>query len=55
MAPPFGVTDLQVFEDRAGRPEFFLDRSLEFFRLLAKPFDTHQEALGLARGGQRVG
>ena len=54
MTPPFGLADVQLFEERAARPEFFLDRSLEFFRLLAKPFDTHQEALGLARGGQRV-
>jgi hypothetical protein len=31
--PPFGLTDVQLFEERAGRPELFLDRSLEFFRL----------------------
>jgi hypothetical protein len=35
MTPPFGLADVQLFEQRVGRPEFFLDRSLEFFRLLA--------------------
>jgi hypothetical protein len=35
MTPPFGLTDPQLFEERAGRPELFLDRSLEIFRLLA--------------------
>jgi len=27
---------VQLFEERAGRPEPFLDRSLEFFCLLAR-------------------
>jgi hypothetical protein len=35
MTPPFGLTDVQLFEERADRAELFLDRSLEFFRLLA--------------------
>jgi hypothetical protein len=35
MPPPFGLTNVQLFEERAGHPELFLDRSLEFFRLLA--------------------
>jgi hypothetical protein len=35
MTPPFSPTDVQLFEERAGRPELFLDGSLEFFRLLA--------------------
>jgi len=35
MTPPFGPTDVQLVEQRAGRPEFFLNRSLECFRLLA--------------------
>jgi hypothetical protein len=35
MTPPFGLTDVQLFEERLGRPELFLDRSSEFFRLLA--------------------
>jgi hypothetical protein len=35
MTPPFGLTDVQLFEERAGGAEPFLDRSLEFFRLLA--------------------
>jgi hypothetical protein len=35
MTPPFGLTDEQLVEERAGRPELFLDCSLEFFRLLA--------------------
>jgi len=30
MTPPFGLTDEQLFKERAGRPELFLDRSLEF-------------------------
>jgi hypothetical protein len=35
MTPPFGLRDEQLFEERAVRPEFFFDRSLKFFRLLA--------------------
>jgi hypothetical protein len=35
MTAPFGLTDVQVFEKYAGRPEIFLNRSLEFFRPLA--------------------
>jgi hypothetical protein len=35
MTSPFGLTDVQPFEERAGRPELFLDRSSDFFRLLA--------------------
>jgi hypothetical protein len=35
MTPPFGLTDAQLFDERAGRPEVFLDRSLEFFRVLS--------------------
>jgi hypothetical protein len=35
MTPPFSLTDLRLFEERADRPTFFLDRSLKFFRLLA--------------------
>jgi hypothetical protein len=35
MTPPFGLPHVQLFEARAGRPELFLHRSLEFFRLLA--------------------
>jgi hypothetical protein len=35
MTPPFGLTNLQLFEVRPNRAKFFLDRSLEFFRLLA--------------------
>jgi hypothetical protein len=35
MTPPFGLTDAQLFEERADRPEFLLDCSVEFFRLLA--------------------
>jgi hypothetical protein len=30
MTAPFGLTDKQLFEKRADRPELFLDRSLEF-------------------------
>jgi len=33
--PAFWPEDVQVFEERAGRPELFLDGSLEFFHLLA--------------------
>jgi hypothetical protein len=35
MTPPFGLTKLQLFEVRVDRAKFFLDCSLEFFRLLA--------------------
>jgi hypothetical protein len=35
MTSPFGLTDVQLFEERPDRPELFLDRSLEFFRLQA--------------------
>jgi hypothetical protein len=35
MTPPFGLTVPHLFEARADRPAFFLDRSLKFFRLLA--------------------
>jgi hypothetical protein len=35
MTPPFRLTSLQLFEMCADRAKFFLDRSLEFFRLLA--------------------
>jgi hypothetical protein len=35
MTPPFGLRDEQLFEERADRPELFLDRSLKFFRRLA--------------------
>jgi hypothetical protein len=35
VTPPFGLADAQLFDERPDRPEFFLDRSLEFFRLLA--------------------
>jgi hypothetical protein len=35
MPPPFGPTNLQLFEVRADRAKFFVDRSLELFRLLA--------------------
>jgi len=34
MIPPFGLTDALI-EERADRPALFLDRPLEFFRLLA--------------------
>jgi hypothetical protein len=33
--PPFSLTQVQLFEQRACRAELFFDRSLEFFRLLA--------------------
>ena len=35
MTPPFGLAEMQLFEERTGRVELFLDRSLEFLRLLA--------------------
>ena len=35
MTSPFGLTDVQFFEERLGRPALFIDRSLECFRLLA--------------------
>jgi hypothetical protein len=35
MTPPFGLTNLQLFEVRADHAKFFLNRPLEFFRLLA--------------------
>jgi hypothetical protein len=35
MTPPFGLTDVQLFEGRADRPKLLPDRSLKFFRLLA--------------------
>ena len=36
MALPFGLTEVQFFEERAGRAELFLDGAVEFFRLLAQ-------------------
>jgi hypothetical protein len=48
----FGSADPYLFDGRAGRPEFFLDRSLECFRLLAEPFDAHEQTVGLTRGGR---
>jgi hypothetical protein len=54
-ASPFRLTDAQIVKERAEPPEIVLNRPLEGFRLLTKPFDTHQEVLGLARVGQRVG
>jgi len=51
MTPPFGLTNMQLFEESAGRPQLFLDRSLEFFRLLASSLDAHEHVLGLTRGG----
>jgi hypothetical protein len=50
MPPPFGLTDLQLFDERAGRLEIFLDGSLEFFRPLAQPVDEPEHGLGLRRG-----
>jgi len=35
MTSPFGLTDVEILKERAGRPEFFLDGSLELFRLPA--------------------
>jgi hypothetical protein len=35
MPPPLGPPDLQLFEERAGRLQFFLDHFLKFFRLMA--------------------
>ena len=35
VTPPFGLADAQVFNERPDRPELFLNRSLEFVRLLA--------------------
>jgi hypothetical protein len=49
---PFGSADQYLFDGRAGRPEFFLDRSFERFRLLSEPLDTHEQVLGLTRGGR---
>ena len=34
MTPPFGLTDVEIFEARTGRPEVFCDRSFEFFCLV---------------------
>jgi hypothetical protein len=48
MIPPLGPIDVQFFEELAGRPEFFRDRSLEFFRLLAEPLEAHHQALWLS-------
>ena len=54
-APPFCLTDAQIVQDRSEPPAIVLHPPLEGFRLLAKSFDTHQQVLGLARGGQRGG
>ena len=43
MTLPFGLTDVQFFEERAGHPEFFLNRSLEFFRHLASPLEAQEQ------------
>jgi hypothetical protein len=42
MTPPFGQTNLQLFEARPDRAKSFLDRSLEFFRLQTQPLDAHK-------------
>jgi hypothetical protein len=52
MTPPVGLTDPHIFEVRADRPAFFLDRSLKFFRLLAQPLDANEQVLGLTREGR---
>jgi hypothetical protein len=49
--PPFRIRDAQIVDERSKPQEIVLHRPLEVFRLLAKPFDMHQEALGLAREG----
>lgn len=43
MTPPFGLTGVQCFEERANHLEFFLNRSLEFFRHLASPLDAQEQ------------
>jgi hypothetical protein len=35
MTPPFGLTNLQLFEVRADRAKFLLDRSSKLFCLVA--------------------
>ena len=42
MTSPFGLTDAQIFDERLGRPNLFVDGSSEFFRLLAEPLDVHE-------------
>ena len=32
VAPPFGLTDALLFDERLDPPELFLDRSVEFVR-----------------------
>jgi hypothetical protein len=53
MTPPFGLADAQVFEERSGRAERFLDLSLEFFRLPAQPLELREHVLVLISGARR--
>jgi hypothetical protein len=34
VTPSFRLTDTQIINERAGRPKFFLESSLECFRIL---------------------
>ena len=42
MTPPFELANLQLFEVRADRAKFFLDRFFEVFSLQAQPLDAHK-------------
>jgi hypothetical protein len=53
MALPFGLAEMQFFEERAGRAELFLDRAVEFFRLLAEPRDVREHGFWRTREGRR--
>jgi hypothetical protein len=50
MTSPFGLTDAQVFDERPGHANLFLECSLEFFRLLAELLAAHKQLL--LRGGR---
>jgi hypothetical protein len=41
IVPPFGLREVQLFEERASRQELFLDSSLEFLCLLVEPVHAH--------------
>jgi hypothetical protein len=51
MTSPFGLTDAQIFDERPGHANLFLDGPFEFFRLLGELLVAHNEAL-LLRGGR---
>jgi hypothetical protein len=53
LTPSFRLTDTQIIDERAGRPKFFLECSLECLRILPQPLDAQKQAIELMTGGRR--